>query len=1242
MGVNWTKEQQQVIDLRNRNILVSAAAGSGKTAVLVERIIAMITDRAHPIDIDRLLIVTFTKAAAGEMRERIQTAIEKKLSQDVENEHLQRQTTLVHHAQITTIDSFCSYVVRSYFHLIDLDPGYRMGEDGEMKLLRSDVASQILEDAYEKREEDFLAFIESYSTGKTDEGIEEMILKLYDFSMSYPWPKEWLSECKEAYAVDSVEKLCESNWMQTLLQDVKRATAEGAELTEQALCIARGEDGPYMYEEALLEDQKILSSLLGAEDFQRLWEILENITFARLSSKKDTAVSDESRETVKALRDQVKKLLKELREQYFFCDLQETMEHMKRAGVPVKVLIDLTIQFLDTFSQKKREKNILDFSDLEHFALEILVCHSQEGDTLTAAAQELAEGFEEIMIDEYQDSNYVQELLMNSVSGLYQGKHNIFMVGDVKQSIYRFRLARPELFMTKFHTYSTEEGQCQRIDLHKNFRSREEVLSGVNFLFEQIMCRNLGGVEYDKEAALYPGAVFPTMDESKRTENSERIEVLLVETDEKEWEELETDENSQELEARAVAMKIKEIVGKEWVLGKERGAANGSNAYHKVRYRDCVILLRTISGWAETFGRVLNAHGIPANVTSRTGYFSASEVVTVLNYLHICDNPRQEIPFTGVLHSPIGGFTAEELAVVKSRHKELPMYECARAFLNESRQREESLTLEEKELIRKWNVFFTVYEKLRGKVSYTPIHQLIWDILEETGYLTYVEALPGGQQRRGNLEMLMEKAIDFESTSYRGLFNFIRYIEQLQKYQVDFGEANTASENEDAVRIMSIHKSKGLEFPIVFVSGMGKRFNQQDARSKLVMHPDLGIGADCVDFKLRTKTPALIKKVIQKQTVLENLGEELRVLYVALTRAKEKLIVTGTTTKLEKRLGSYQLLKSREIMALSYGSLAKALCCWDWVLPALARHRSMVSLYDRYDMVPYSLNPLYDYPAAFGIQVVSPTELVEEEVIVQGTREIMRERFRDWDAEIIYDKEIRKEIEERFAYQYPFMQEQDIPVKVSVSEVKRQSNLTADSYEMYEEPDIIPLIPAFMQESKDEKLQGAARGTAYHRVMECLDYLKAGTLDEIKSQISGFVKKGKMTQEMADCIIPEEILQFAESKLGRRMADADRRGELYREQQFVLGISAAQLQPQWSQDEGVLVQGIIDAFFYEEGAMVLADYKTDQIPGKDPMKLAEKYRIQLEYYAKALERMTGKEVKDKMIYSFALGREIRC
>ena len=1213
MGVSWTEEQQKVIDTRNCNILVSAAAGSGKTAVLVERIIQRITDKNNPVDIDELLIVTFTRAAAGEMKERIRQAIEKKLEANPEDEHLQRQSTLVHHALITTIDSFCSYIVKNYFHLIDLDPSFRMGDEGEMRLLQADVADAVLEEAYTEEAPSFLAFSDGFAGGKTDKKIPEMIIKLYCFSMSYPYPEEWLLNCRKAYEIKSIEELENADWMKLIKNEVKQEIKEVSMLLKQALEIAKEPDGPVFYIGLLEDEASAVAKLERTENFFEWKEMLDKLEFKRLPAGKKAEkelVSESRQELAKNLRSEAKDQIKALKERYFQETAEEMLENLQRAGEPVGVLVDLTLAFMKLYREKKKEKNILDFGDLEHYALEILIKHTEEKDERTDAARELSKKFAEIMIDEYQDSNLVQEKLLTSVSKMEDGIYNIFMVGDVKQSIYRFRLARPDLFMEKFKTYPQEEGMdCLRIDLHKNFRSRAEVLEGVNYLFYQIMGEDLGGVEYDRTAALYPGRIFQPKPEE---ESEPATEVLLLEDEE---------ENTRELEARMVALRIGELAGKYLVLDKK------TEEYRPAKYSDFTILLRTMSGWAETFKKILNSCGIPASVTTKTGYFSAQEVTTVLDYLKILDNPMQDIPLAAALHGLPDGFSFQELAEIKVLGME-----------NEKTGFYEALLLGEKlssPLGEKIRRFFAVYRELRRKVPYTPMHELIWDFYDATDFLVYQQAFVSGEQRKANLLMLAEKARDYESTSYRGLFNFIRYIENLKKYQVDFGEANTLSENEDTVRIMSIHGSKGLEFPIVFVCGMGKQINMQDARESIVLHPDLGIGSPYVDTQLRIRTRTILQKAVQREILLESLGEELRILYVALTRAKEKLILTGVTSKLEDTLKSFEMLKKQEEERLPYGLRVKGKSYLDWVLKALARHRAMKPLYEMYKLSVYPFNEMYDKEPDFTVRQVQPLELVLDEAQLRTEEMLKKGELLLWDSKEVYDETWRELFKDSFSYEYPYEAEGAIPAKLTVSEIKRMQNEDIEESEMLlKEKETEEIVPFFMQETKEE-LKGAAKGTLYHRVWENLDYDKIDTKEQIGEQL-----KNILTAEEQKSIWVPDFNRFAKSPLAGRMKAAAQREQFYREQPFVIAMPANQIREEYETEEEILVQGIIDAYFEEEDGLVLVDYKTDKVQKGQEKELVEKYKVQMQYYKKALEMITDKEVKEIYIYSTGIGKAV--
>lgn len=1284
MGVSWTTEQQQVIDLRNRNILVSAAAGSGKTAVLVERIVKIITDKNHPVDIDHLLIVTFTNAAAAEMRERIGNAIEKALDEQPEDEHLLRQLTLIHNAQITTIDSFCLYVVRNHFHEIDLEPNFRIGDEGELKLLREDVLGRVLEQNYEEPSEAFSDFVEGYASGRTDAALNEMILQLYEFSRSYPWPEKWLDSFVGAYRIENREELDRAEWLAPLTQNIRFVLKDCEQLLKQALAVTQQDDGPDMYEKAVRSDLEKYESLSKLTSFCELSVALSDIKYDRLASSRGFEGDPDKLELVKSLREQAKDVVKKLCKQYFFCSPEMMIEQLERTEPMLEEVVRLTKQFAEEFAAAKRRKNLVDFHDVEHFALQILV--DEETEKAKKTAEEFRDTFEEIMIDEYQDSNEVQETLLRSISREERGENNIFMVGDVKQSIYRFRLARPELFMKKYDSYSLEESTTQRIDLHKNFRSRAEVLACTNDIFYKIMARSLGNVEYDAEAALYPGASYPAMPvqenpAGEKAAEDEKVsgkqingftpEILLADSNDELLEDTDFSDKKT-LEAKMVAEKIRHLMKTQPVTDKATGELR------MARYSDIVILLRSLSGWADSLVEVLNGNGIPAHTVFSTGYFSTVEVQTVLSMLRLLDNPRQDIPMAAVLRSPMAGLTDEELAVLRLEDGSVPFHEAvlelAEGLYEEDGQKEisnpeadqkQGKNADEKPenhiestAHQKLLEFYKKYRQLRQLVPDTPIHELIEIILCETGYGHYVAAMPAGNRRTANLNMLLEKAAAYEKTSYKGLFHFVRYIDELQKYDVDFGEADMVGENEDVVRIMSIHKSKGLEFPIVIVSGMGKNFNKQDTRSKMVLHPELGIGLDYMDGKKRIKSPTIAKKAIAKQIDLENLGEELRVLYVALTRAKEKLILTGTLKDAPEKLEFFRQQaalhahssgKMTGTTAIPYLTRESAAGYLDWVLPAVL-----------------------SYGEKYPVRVVEAAELVLQEVENQGEQnEGLTERIEEIKAA---DTQLVGQLKQRFSQRYPYQTDILRKNKYSVSELKHRAmreKFEAEQEEtvpaFLEEP-VTPTIPLFIQRQgsveQETPNRGALRGTAVHRVMECYDFASEKSVHE---QMEAMEKEEKITADMRALVKEQIVADFVSSETGRRMALAQRGGALYREKPFVMGFTEEELenygfgvgsntdsceniyektdsdqekeeqQKVRHEEDLTLIQGIIDVFWIEKDGIVLLDYKTDRV--QQTKELIDRYETQLKLYADALERVFAArklKVKEILIYSFFL------
>lgn len=1214
--MKFTQEQQKAISLRNRNILVSAAAGSGKTAVLVERIIQRVMDEKRPVDIDRLLVMTFTKAAADQMRERILQAIEEKRRENPFDRHLQKQSALVHNAKITTIHGFCLDVIRNHFYEIDLDPDFRVGDEGECRLMKQDVLEAVLESAYEEGDQEFLMMTESLAAKKNDFALEGMILKLHEFSMSYPKQEEWLRHCQEMYQNIEENGFEELFWVRDLVKSIKIQLGDLLERLRGLLAAADSKDGPYMYRDALRSDIALVEELCRADGFVAMQEGFYSLSFAVLGREKKSGnfVDPQKKDAVQEGRNRVKKLLQKLSDDYFQETPAQAAALMRECVSNVRALTKVTLAFSKAYSAAKREKKLVDFNDLEHLCLEIL----EKGEETTA--KEYRDFFEEIYVDEYQDSNLVQETLLNAISKKKPQAYNLFMVGDVKQSIYRFRLARPTLFMEKYDTYTEEESDCQRIDLHHNFRSRKEVLDAVNEIFGHIMKKELGNIAYDDAAALYYGADYPAAEAGQA-----QAELLLLASDE--------EIPDRELEAKAIAKRINGLVRTQRIWDKKE------QRFRPARYSDIVILLRTNKGWDETFKNVLAAEGIPVHVASSTGYFSAMEIRTILEFLRVIDNPLQDIPLAASMRSPFGDFTDEELAVIRSKTKAGSLYEALCGFGGKEQVNAV--------LTKKIEAFLERLAHYRKKSAYTPVYYLLLEMIEGE-YGSLVLAMTGGKRRRANLNMLLKKAEDYGKTSYKGLFHFVRYIEFLQKYEVDFGEANLLDENDDTVRIMSIHKSKGLEFPICFVAGMSKRINYQDARAGVVLDVDYGIGMDRVDTKLRTKRPTLLKKAAAQKLVQESLAEEMRIFYVALTRAEEKIIMTGVVKEPEKKLAEEPIL-----------SLAASFL--DFFVYAKQKAGELASV----------------KTDCSGVM-----ELSEQEVGEAISREAVREELMGLlrigrnvcareemsvcanDGEAADDRAVgptpfQKELCERLQFTYPYEERPDSFAKVSVSELKKRSmilrasedqELPAQEKLLYEEPPIVPYIPKFIQEDASFETPPTMHGTAFHRMLELWDYGSPVDEKSVGAYFGKVLADKRMERELYEAVSTTEVTAFLRTDLASRMGRAALGGALYREQPFVIGIEESLIEAIAGQGEAVLegqafqaetlilVQGIIDAYFIEDGALVIVDYKTDKL--KTSGELADRYGAQLNYYAYALAKLTGFPVKEKVIYSSYLNRVI--
>ena len=1266
MGMKFTEDQQRVIDLRNCNILVSAAAGSGKTAVLVERIVELVSgsgcDSARAVDIDRLLIVTFTNAAAAQMRERITKALSDRVEAEPDNEHIKKQLMLIHNAKIMTIHSFCLYLIKNHFNDIGLDPDFRTADEGEIRLLKQEVLSELLEEQFALGRQEFTDCVEYFAYDGREKWLEELIERLYTFSGSYPFPEKWLRQHRMDYHVETFEELVKTEWFAGMMQEISALLQECKEQEKAALKVCEEPDGPYFYAVALEQDQELLAGLeqelasvvqtasepeqsvasaemdssVAKDAFEALAARVQGISYARMAPKKDDSVSAEKRELVKAMRERVKSLLGTLSEKYFVSGPKQWLAECRQADAALCELVDLALLFGERLTEKKREKNLLDFEDMEHLALQILLKEEENGQMVPSdTALEYREQFVEILIDEYQDSNLVQEFLLQSISGEDDGRFNRFMVGDVKQSIYKFRLARPELFLEKFATYQKEDGNCVRVDLKQNFRSRHEVTDCVNDLFLQLMHRELGGVEYDADAALYPAAQFPEADGEAA---DAREKDVALGSEEKQGSAVpvstaceasiarspyepelciaaisgEKGEDPKELEAKMIAGKIREIVGKLPVRDSESGQLRPA------RYQDIVILLRTTSGWDETFKKILEENAIPVFVTSKTGYFAATEVQTVLNFLRVLNNPLQEIPLFGVLKSVLFGFGDAQLATLRALDEtgKRCLYDCVKLAAGEGESGEGSVGYgrgsngADASLREKCCSFLSFLNRYREYAVYLPIHKLMEQFLEETGYLYTVSALPGGVQRRINVEMLLTRAESFEKTSYSGLFHFIRYMEQLEKYDIDYGETGASDENADVVRIMSIHKSKGLEFPVCFVSGLSKRFNRQDSVAPVLMDMDLGLAIDWVDPTARIRHTTLKKNVLARKLNADSMGEELRVLYVALTRAEEKLILTGTCKE--------DKLPQEDATQGAYGysalRLQEASSYYDLVLPAWQSVGRRLQICTQEELLQ--------------------AELVRASLGYNSRQKLFEEAGKEPEAaELALCERLQK----------PYAHENlaGLFVKTTVSELKKEGmqEEAAEGLELFPEEEVVPYLPQFVRE-QEENVSGTTRGSAYHRLLEIFPFERqeTWTAEKIRTVIEEYKADRRLSEEYVAAINVYKIRAFLQTPLAARMAKAARSNRLHREQPFVLGLSANRLNTDFPEDETVLIQGIIDVYLEEEDGIVLADYKTDLV--KDPKELILRYRVQLDYYEEALVRLTGKCVKEKLIYSFGLEQEI--
>ena len=1218
MANRWTEKQFKAIRTNGCNILVAAAAGSGKTAVLVERIIRKITAE-DGTDVDRMVVVTFTKAAAAEMKQRIREALDAMLQENPGNERLIRQMTLIHNAPITTIDSFCLNIVRNYFTDIELDPGFRIADEGEMKLLENDVMEEMLEEYYASENQAFFDFVDAYGTGRDDTKIVDIILKLYRFARSYPWPEEWFKDCLCIYRQADIDTAEQNAAIGYLFDTVRRRFKDYDRQYEKLENICNEPDGPLMYAAAVQSDHAGIRQILDTQSYEELVRKVRLLSFETLGRSRSKDISEVKKAAVKQIRDEYKAYVtKTLQAKLFTKEFANLLEDIRENKPAVEMMMTLTQDFYRRMDTEKRERNVIDFNDMEHMALNILVKKTENGMEYTKAADDLSSYYEEILIDEYQDSNMLQEVILTAVSkGKYnEADNNIYMVGDVKQSIYKFRLACPKLFMDKYSTYTDTDSPNVRIELQTNFRSRENVLECTNDVFYRAMNPYFAEIEYDDRARLNAGFEYPKY--QAQNENAMTFAddpdtmIYMIDMNQEKLSPEDEDRSAREREGAAAAALIQRLT-----QPKEDGSfymvydKNAENGYRRIRYSDIVILTRTVSGWADTFVNVLMNEDIPAYCDASEGYFDVREVKLLLSYLAVIDNPLQDIPMAAVMLSFFGRFTTEELTQIRMKDTTKHLYNV----MQESN---------DKKVVQ----FLKQLDSFREKAERYPVSDVLWELMYDTGYYHYAGTMPAGTQRQANLDMLYTKAAAFEKTSYSGLFQFLRYIERLKKYEVDFAEASVLGENENLVRVMSIHKSKGLEFPVVILAGMGKSINQMDSRGEVVLDTDFGVGTNVVHLDKRIKNPTLLKSAVSQKLIQETISEELRVLYVAMTRAREKLYMIGTVKDAQKAVEGWQAV-SDELLAggwYSYSYEAGLKNYFDMLMPAV--------------LLPQNLRK-----GTFQIVEFKKEELqVSDDISMEVSQ-----------AETDISKEAGQELEK--LPDYPYADEPVMKPKVTVSELKKMqqdSDFAETAYmpeslkQAVDEQNEDELLPEFIAGRK-KTLQGSRRGTAYHRVMECMDYDTEPENTAVKAFLKRLVEEEKLTKQQADSIRVSDIVAFMKNPLFERMKRAKQVGVFHTEQPFVF-IDLSEQSDKSKQDDtnqpdknngGQLIQGVIDVYFEEDGSLILVDYKTDKVSkkgGED--ELRRRYALQLEYYAKALSQLLQKPVKEKNIYSFSLGKDI--
>ena len=1209
--MEWTKEQQQAISKAKSNILVAAAAGSGKTAVLVERIINKILN--EKIDIDKLLVVTFTNAAASEMRERILNAIYKKIDEsenEEEIQNLQKQVVLLNKASICTIDSFCLDVVRNNFFEIDISPNFRIADTAEIELLKQEVLDELFEEKYEEKNEDFQKLIKTYTSYRDDTPLKDLILKIYSYISSSPYPKKWLDDAIERFNIkDENLDFTKTVWGELLIQEIKEELQDDIAILEAQAKRLSVESDLVLFQKTIENDVIELKRLFeNLDNWNKAYSIANSVDFITWPRNK---VDSLEKENAKNVRDQVKKKFKTKVDKIFVSSSEEAIQDIIEMYNTLLKLKNIIFEFDEFFTKKKKDKNIVDFSDVEHYALQILVREKEDGThERTDVAKKYMNQFEEIAIDEYQDSNLVQEYILTAVS---RG-NNIFMVGDVKQSIYKFRQARPELFLEKYKSYSLENANERglKIQLFKNFRSRENILDFTNEIFKNIMSESLGEIEYNEEEFLNLGASW----EPKEIKNE--IDIIDLKEQEKDYDEEnskeeEIQENLEdiEIEAKFVAKKIKELIDSKYQVYDLK-----AQKYRDIKYRDIAILLRSTKAKAPIFEKELIEKDIPVYSDMSSEYIDTMEIQTILSLLKIIDNPMQDIPLVTVMRSSIGKFTDNELVEIRLADQHSDFY----TTLLKSKL---SVSTELKGKIER---FLSKLDKWRKEQEYLSLDELIWKIYEDTGFLNYMGVLPNGMLRQENLKMLFERAKQYESASFKGLFNFIRFIERLHSSSGDLSSAKMIGENEDVVRIMSIHKSKGLEFPIVFLASTSSQINLMDLNKDILLDQELGLGVKYIDYDMQVKYDTLTKLALRNKELNSVYSEEMRILYVALTRAKEKLYITGIKKdfskekeNMENMLSIYnkQEGKINPILVKKYKTYL------DWIL--MVYYSDFDKMKDLADVNIFVKNDL--------IKELKPEEKQEIDLI----------RMIEENSKEVTDTEIKK-VENELSFEYEYKADTLIPSKTSITAIAHKNmeearyNATDEiEVENYEEDEITFPVPKFLNNEDEEKITASKRGTIMHLCMKNLDFSKEYEIQDVKNLVEELKNKDIITEKEANSVNINQILKFTKSDVWEELKSAK---EYHKEEPFYINVPASKVQETES-TANILAQGIIDLYYIDKSDnLVLLDYKTDYVTEGEEDILIKRHTPQLLLYKEALVNALNGKVDRIYIYSTVLGKKI--